>query len=85
MPGIFIKKFAGSQEKPYFYRFVELIESKEIKFTMQQRRMNNRTNLSDQGIKCLEGMSHVHTSGIETFNTYCEIFRLTFDRTSGIQ
>ena len=51
---------------------------------MQQRRMNNRTNLSDQGIKCLEGMSHVHTSGIETFNTYCEIFRLTFDKPLGI-
>ena len=29
--------------------------------------MNNWTNLSEQGIKCLEGMSHVHTSGIETF------------------
>lgn len=49
---------------------------------MQQRRMNNWTNLSDQGSKCLEGMSHVHTSGIET---YCEIFRLKFDKPSGIQ
>ena len=66
------------------HNFVELIGSKEIKFTMQQRRMNNWTNLSDQGIKCLEGMSHVHTSGIEKFNTYCKIFRLTFDRTSRI-
>ena len=46
--------------------------------------MNNWTNLSDQGIECLEGMSHVHTSCIETFNTYCEIFRLTFDKPSGI-
>ena len=52
---------------------------------MQQRRMNNWTNLSAQGIKCLEGMSHVHTLGIETFNTYCEIFRLTFDKPSRIQ
>lgn len=52
---------------------------------MQQRRMNNWTNLSDQGSKCLEGMSHVHTSCIETFNTYFEIFRLTFDKPSGIQ
>lgn len=52
---------------------------------MQQRRMNNWTNLSDQGIKCLEGGLRVHTSGIETFNTYCEIFRLTFDKPSGIQ
>lgn len=51
---------------------------------MRQRRMNNRTNLSAQGIKCLEGMSNVHTSGIETFNTNCEISRLTFVRTSRI-
>lgn len=52
---------------------------------MLQRRMNNWTNLSAQGIECLEGMSHVHTLGIETFNTYCEIFRLKFDKPSGIQ
>lgn len=63
---------------------MELIESKEIKFTMQQRRMNNWTNLSDQGIKCLEGGLRVHTSGIGTFYTFGDIFRLKFDKPSGV-
>lgn len=52
---------------------------------MQQRRMNNWTNLSDQGIKCLEGGLRVHPSGIETFYTFGDIFRLKFDKPSGIQ
>lgn len=52
---------------------------------MQQRRMNNWTNLSDQGIKCLEGGLRVHTSGIGTFYTFGDIFRLKFDKPSGIQ
>ena len=51
---------------------------------MQQRRMNNWINLSAQGIKCLEGGLRVHTSGIGTFYTFGDIFRLTFDRTSRI-
>ena len=35
---------------------------------MQQRRKNNRTTASYQGIKCLERMSYVQTSGIEAFS-----------------
>lgn len=36
--------------------------SKNIKFTMQQRRMT--TGTSYRGIKCLEVLLYVHTSGI---------------------
>ena len=52
---------------------------------MQQRRKNNRTTISDRGIKCLERMSCVHTSGIGAFYTSGDIFRRTFDRPSGIR
>ncbi len=51
---------------------------------MQQRRMNNWTNLSDQGSKCLEEVLRVHASGIEIFYKFGDVFRLTFDRTSRI-
>lgn len=50
---------------------------------MQQRRMNNWNTVSDQGIKCLEMLSRVHTSGIGAFYTFGDIFRRTFDRSSG--
>lgn len=52
---------------------------------MLQRRMNNRTTASDRGIKCLERMSYVQTSGIGAFYTFGDIFRRTFDRPSGIR
>ena len=48
---------------------------------MLQRRMNNWTPISDRGIKCLEVLSCVHTSGIGAFYTFEDNFR----RTSGIQ
>ena len=34
---------------------------------MLQRRMNNWNAVSDRGIKCLERLSCVHTSGIGAF------------------
>ena len=59
--------------------------NKNIKFTMLQRRMNNWNTVSYRGIKCLERLSCVHTSGIGAFYTFGDIFRRTFDRTSGIR
>lgn len=59
--------------------------NKNIKLTMLQRRMNNWNTVSDQGIKCLERLSCVHTSGIGAFYTFGDIFRRTFDRPSGIR
>ena len=41
---------------------------------MLQRRMNNWTTASDRGIKCLERLSCVHTSGIGAFYTFGDIF-----------
>lgn len=67
-----------------FFRCVAQ-SNKNIKLTMQQRRKNNRTTVSDQGIKCLERLSCVHTSGIGAFYTFGDIFRRTFDRPSGIR
>ena len=51
---------------------------------MLQRRMNNWNIVLDRGIKCLERLSCVHTSGIGTFYTFGDIFRLKFDKPSGI-
>ena len=59
--------------------------NKNIKFIMLQRRMNNWNIVLDRGIKCLEKMSYVHTSGIGAFYTFGDIFRRTFDRPSGIR
>ena len=59
--------------------------NKNIKLTMLQRRMNNWNTVLDRGIKCLERLSCVHTSGIGAFYTLGDIFRRTFDRTSGIR
>lgn len=59
--------------------------NKNIKLTMLQRRMNNWITVSDRGIKCLERLSCVHTSGIGAFYTFGDIFRRAFDRTSGIR
>lgn len=59
--------------------------NKNIKLTMLQRRMNNWTTVSDRGIKCLDRLSYVHTSGIGAFYTFGDIFRRTFDRPSGIR
>ena len=59
--------------------------NKNIKLTMLQRRMNNWNIVLDRGIKCLERMSHVHTSGIGAFYTFGNIFRRTSDRPSGIR
>lgn len=59
--------------------------NKNIKLTMLQRRMNNWNTVSDRGIKCLERLSCVHTSSIGAFYTFGDIFRRTFDRTSGIR
>lgn len=59
--------------------------NKNIKLTMLQRRMNNWITVSDRGIKCLERLSCVHTSGIGAFYTFGDISRRTFDRPSGIQ
>lgn len=50
---------------------------------MLRRRMNNWNTVSDQGIKCLERLSCVHTSGIGAFYTYEDIFRRTSNRQSG--
>lgn len=58
--------------------------NKNIKITMLQRRMNNWTTVSDRGIKCLEVLLRVHTSGIEAFYTFRDISRRTFDKPSGI-
>ena len=58
--------------------------NKNIKLTMLQRRMNNWNIVLDRGIKCLERLSCVHTSGIEAFY-FGDIFRRTFDRPSGIR
>lgn len=52
---------------------------------MLQRRINNWITVSDRGIKCLEVLSCVHTSGIGAFYTFRDIFRRTFDRPSGIR
>ena len=52
---------------------------------MLQRRMNNWNTVSNRGIKCLERLSCVHTSGIGAFYTFGDIFRRTFDRPSGIR
>lgn len=52
---------------------------------MLQRRMNNWTTVSDRGIKCLERLSCVHTSGIGAFYTFGDIFRRTSDRPLGIR
>lgn len=52
---------------------------------MLQRRMNNWNTVSDRGIKCLERLSCVHTSGIGAFYIFGDIFRRTSDRTSGIR
>ena len=49
---------------------------------MLQRRMNNWNTISDRGIKCLEVLAYVHTSGIGAFYTFGDIFRRTFDRPS---
>ena len=59
--------------------------NKNIKLTMLQRRMNNCNIVSDRGIKCLERLSCVHTSGIGAFYTFGDIFRRTSDRPSGIR
>lgn len=59
--------------------------NKNIKLTMLQRRMNNCNIVSDWGIKCLERLSCVHTSGIGAFYTFGDIFRRTSDRPSGIR
>ena len=59
--------------------------NKNIKLTMLQRRMNNWNTVLDRGIKCFERLSCVHTSGIRAFYTFGDIFRRTFDRTSGIR
>lgn len=59
--------------------------NKNIKLTMLQRRMNNWNIVLDRGIKCLERLSCVHTSGIGAFYTFGDIFRRTSDRTSGIR
>ena len=59
--------------------------NKNIKLTMLQRRMNNWTTVADRGIKCLERLSCVHTSGIGAFYTFGDIFRRTSDRRSGIR
>ena len=59
--------------------------NKNIKLTMLQRRINNWTTISNRGIKCLESMSYVQTSGIGAFYTFGDIFRRTFDRPSGIR
>ena len=59
--------------------------NKNIKLTMLQRRMNNWNTVSDRGIKCLERLSCVHTSGIGALYTFGDIFRRTFDRPSGIR
>ena len=45
---------------------------------MLQRRMNNWNTILDRGIKCLERLSCVHTSGIEAFY-FGDIFRRTSD------
>lgn len=50
---------------------------------MQQRGMNNWTTASYQGSKSLEVLSCVHTSGIGASFYFRDIFRRTFDRTSG--
>lgn len=50
---------------------------------MQQRRMNNWTIVSDRDIKCLEGLSCVHSLGIGAFYTFRDIYRRTFDKPSG--
>ena len=52
---------------------------------MLQRRVNNWTTVSNRGIKCLERLSCIHTSGIEAFYTCRDIFRRTFDKPSGIR
>lgn len=52
---------------------------------MLQRRMNNWTTVSDRGIKCLERLSCVHTSGIGAFYTFGDIFRRTSDRPLGMR
>ena len=59
--------------------------NKNIKITMLQRRMNNWNTVLDRGIKCLERLSCVHTSGIGAFYTFGDIFRRTSDRPSGIR
>ena len=59
--------------------------NKNIKLTMLQRRMNNWNTVLDRGIKCLERLSCVHTSGIGAFYTFGDIFRRTSDRLSGIR
>lgn len=41
---------------------------------MLQRRMNNWNTVSDRGIKCLERLSCVHTSGIGAFSILLETF-----------
>ena len=51
---------------------------------MLRRRMNNRNTVSNRGIKCLERLSCVHTSGIGAFYTFGDIFRRTFDKPLGI-
>ena len=76
-----LKKFAGSQEKR---NFVPLIESQNIALTMLQRRMNNWNTVSDRGIKCLEVLSCVHTSGIGAFY-FRDIFPTSVDRPSVIR
>lgn len=50
---------------------------------MLQRRINNWITVSDRGIKCLEVLSCVHTSGIGAFYTFRDIFRRTFDNHRG--
>ena len=59
--------------------------NKNIKLTMQQRRMNNWNTISNRGIKCLERLSCVHTSGFGAFYTFGDIFRRTSDKPSGIR
>ena len=59
--------------------------NKNIGFAMLQRRMNNWNTVSNRGIKCLERLSCVHTSGIGAFHTFGDIFRRTSNRQSGIR
>lgn len=80
--GLFSKEICWSSRKSVTLRR-QL--NKNIKLTMQQRRMNNWATVSDRGIKCFEVLSCVHTSGIGAFYTFGDIFRRTFDRPSGIR
>lgn len=77
----FIKEICWSSRKSVILRH-QL--NKNIKFTMLQRRMNNWNTVSNRGIKCFDGLSCVHTSGIVAFY-FRDIFRRTFDRPSGIR